>query len=153
MGETVCLSVWGRHVSRDDAGATAEAKAAQRTQGCQEARGGLTTRHRCRAALRRQVDATVRQARQMTIAVDSFLTAEAFLWRESELRSSTLDKRDAFTSTNAQRHFNEGCVRRHDMRQSSRLFLSHHCSAGILKEHTFVIRTSTLICSSDATLC
>ena len=66
----------------------------------------------------------------MTIAGDSFLTDETLLWRESELRSSTLDKRDAFTSANARRHFNEGFVRRHYMLQSSRLFLSQHCRQG-----------------------
>jgi hypothetical protein len=44
VGETVCLSVWGRHLSRDDAGATTEAKATQRTKGYQEAWGGLTPR-------------------------------------------------------------------------------------------------------------
>jgi hypothetical protein len=66
----------------------------------------------------------------MTIAVDSFLTDEALLWRESELRSSMLEKRDAFTSANAWRHFNEGFVRRHYMLQSSRLFLSHQCRQG-----------------------
>jgi hypothetical protein len=81
------------------------------------------------------------------MAGDSFLTAEAFLWRESELRSSTLDKRDAFTSTNTRRHFNEGCVRRHDMRQSSRLFLSHHRSAGVLKDQTFLIGPSAITCA------
>jgi hypothetical protein len=66
----------------------------------------------------------------MTIARDSFLADETLLWRESELRSSTLDKRDAFTSPNARRHFNEGFVRRHYMLQSSRLFLSQHCRQG-----------------------
>jgi hypothetical protein len=38
--------VWGRHLSRDDAGATTEPKAAQKSKGCQEARGGLTPRGR-----------------------------------------------------------------------------------------------------------
>jgi hypothetical protein len=41
VGETVCLSVWGRDLSRDDAGATTEPKAAQKSKGCPEARGGL----------------------------------------------------------------------------------------------------------------
>ena len=44
VGATVCLSVWGRHLSRDDAGATTEANAAPRTNGGQEARGGMTPR-------------------------------------------------------------------------------------------------------------
>jgi hypothetical protein len=66
----------------------------------------------------------------MTSAGDSFFTDEAFLRRESDLRSSTFEKRDAFTCANARRHFNEGFVRRHYMLQSSRLFLSQHCSQG-----------------------
>src|SRR5215475_10715540 len=66
----------------------------------------------------------------MTNPGDSFSTDEMLLWRESELRSSTLDKRDAFTNPNARRHFNEGFVRRHYMLQSSRLFLSQHCRQG-----------------------
>jgi hypothetical protein len=44
VGETVCLSVWGCNLSRDDAGGTTEARAAHRPQGGQEARGGLTPR-------------------------------------------------------------------------------------------------------------
>lgn len=58
----------------------------------------------------------------------SFFTDEALLRRESVVRSSTFAKRDAFTSANARRHFNEGFVRRHYMLQSSRLFLCQHCS-------------------------
>jgi hypothetical protein len=58
----------------------------------------------------------------------SFFTDEALLSRESVVRSSTFAKRDAFTSANARRHFNEGFVRRHYMLQSSRLFLCQHCS-------------------------
>jgi hypothetical protein len=84
------------------------------------------------------------------MAGDSFLTAEAFLWRESELRSSTLDKRDAATSANARQYFNAGYVRRHDRRQSSRLFLSHHRSAGVLRDQTFLIGTSAITCAMMA---
>lgn len=46
VGETVCLSLWGHHLSQDDAGATTETYAEQRTKGCQAARGGLTPRGR-----------------------------------------------------------------------------------------------------------
>jgi hypothetical protein len=42
VGATICLSVWDRLLSGDDAGAATETNAAQWTQGCQEARGGLT---------------------------------------------------------------------------------------------------------------
>ena len=51
-GETVCLPVWGRNLSRDDAGATTEANAGQRTKGGPETRGGLTPRGSGRAVLR-----------------------------------------------------------------------------------------------------
>jgi hypothetical protein len=81
------------------------------------------------------------------MAGDRFLTAETFLWRESELRSSTLDKRDAITSANARRHFNVGLVRRHYMLQSSRLFLSHHRSAGVIRDQTFSIGPSVITCA------
>jgi hypothetical protein len=64
----------------------------------------------------------------MTSAGDSFFTDEALLKRESDLRSSTFEKQDAFTSANARRHFKEGFVRRHYMLQSSRLFLDKQCS-------------------------
>jgi hypothetical protein len=64
----------------------------------------------------------------MSIDGDNFFTDEVLLRRESALRSSTFAKRDAFTSANARRHFNEGFVRRHYMLQSSRLFLCLHCS-------------------------
>jgi hypothetical protein len=66
----------------------------------------------------------------MTIEKDSFCTDEALLWRESVLRSSTIEKRDAFTNKNANRHFNEGFVHRHYMLQSSRLYLHHYWSQG-----------------------
>ena len=66
----------------------------------------------------------------MAIPGDSFSTDEMLLRRESELRASTFDKRDAFTNPNARRHFNEGFVRRHYMLQSSRLFLVQHCRQG-----------------------
>ena len=66
----------------------------------------------------------------MMIAEDGFLPDEALLRRESDLRSSMHEKRDAFTSANARRHFNEGFIRRHYMLQSSRLFLSQLCTQG-----------------------
>ncbi len=66
----------------------------------------------------------------MTTSGDSLSTDEALLGRESALRSSTLEKRDAFTSADARRHFNEGFVRRHYMLQSSRLYLCHYWSQG-----------------------
>jgi hypothetical protein len=72
--------------------------------------------------------ADIRQVKQMNIDGDSFFTDEALLERENIVRSSTFAKRDAFTSANARRHFNEGFVRRHYMLQSSRLFLFQHCS-------------------------
>jgi hypothetical protein len=49
-------------------------------------------------------------------------------WRKD--RSSMVEKRNAFTNANAQRHFNEGFVRRHYMLQSSRLYLCHYWSRG-----------------------
>lgn len=61
------------------------------------------------------------------MGIDGSSLCETLLSRESALRSSTLAKRDAFTYTNARRHFNEGFVIRHYMLQSSRLFLSEHC--------------------------
>jgi hypothetical protein len=66
----------------------------------------------------------------MTSAEDSFLTDEELLRRESDLRGGTFEKSDVFTNTQARRHFKEGFVRRHYMLQSSRLFLSQHCSPG-----------------------
>lgn len=64
----------------------------------------------------------------MSIDGDRLFTDEALLRRESTLRSSTFAKQDAFTCANARRHFNEGFIRRHYMLQSSRIFLSEHCS-------------------------
>ncbi|MCA1576627.1 MAG: hypothetical protein LC794_04590 [Acidobacteria bacterium] len=64
----------------------------------------------------------------MNIDRNNFVTDEALLNREHALRSSTFAKRNAFTSDNARRHFNEGFVRRHYMLQSSRLFLCQHCN-------------------------
>jgi hypothetical protein len=58
------------------------------------------------------------------------ITDDALLQRESDLRSSTIEKRNAFTNANAQRHFNEGFVHRHYMLQSSRLYLCHYWSRG-----------------------
>lgn len=49
---------------------------------------------------------------------------EALLQQEHDLRARMFDKRDAFKSPDARRHFNEGFVRRHYMLQSSRLFLA-----------------------------
>ena len=72
----------------------------------------------------------VGQAKQMSIDGDNFLTDDVLLRRECALRSSTFAKRDAFTSSNARRHFNEGFVRRHYMLQASRIFLCQHCSKG-----------------------
>jgi hypothetical protein len=70
----------------------------------------------------------VRQEKQMNIDGDRIFTDEALLSRESALRRMTFAKRDAFTSHDAWRHFNEGVVRRHYMLQSSRLFLCDRCS-------------------------
>lgn len=64
----------------------------------------------------------------MNIDGNNFFTDEALLGRESVVRATMFAKRDAFTSENARRHFNEGFVRRHYMLQSSRLFLCQHCS-------------------------
>jgi hypothetical protein len=66
----------------------------------------------------------------MTIEEHNFCTDQALLRRESALRSSTLDKCSGFKSTDAQRHFKEGFVRRHYMLQSSRLYLHHYWSQG-----------------------
>ena len=63
----------------------------------------------------------------MNIDGHSIFTDEALLMRESALRQRTFAKRDAFTSHDAWRYFNEGVVRRHYMLQSSRLFLCQHC--------------------------
>ena len=65
---------------------------------------------------------------QKSIGLDNLLSDNEFLRRESELRSSTIAKQDIFGDVNAQRHFNEGFVRRHYMLQSSRLFLAKCCS-------------------------
>jgi hypothetical protein len=64
----------------------------------------------------------------MNIDGDRIFTDVALLSRESALRRMTFAKRDAFTSHDAWRHFNEGVVRRHYMLQSSRLFLCDRCS-------------------------
>jgi hypothetical protein len=64
----------------------------------------------------------------MTSTEDNFLTDEALLRRESILSWSTFDKRNIFTSAQARRHFTEGVDRRHNMLQSSRLFLCQLCS-------------------------
>ena len=64
----------------------------------------------------------------MNIDGDRIFTDEALLSRESALRRMTFAKRDAFTSHDAWRLFNEGVVRRHYMLQSSRLFLCDRCS-------------------------
>jgi hypothetical protein len=59
---------------------------------------------------------------------NNFLTDEALLRRESNLRWSTFDKRNVFTNAQARRHLTEGFDRRHYMLQLSRLFLCQHYS-------------------------